>query len=181
MARLQPVDRNTADAKTGNMLNAVEKQMGMLPNMIATMAQSAPVAQAYVSFVQHLSAGKLPAALREKISLTVSEANQCDYCLSAHTFFGRKLGLNETDVLDARHGAAVDEKAHAALAFARKIVQERGHVSDEDVAEVRRAGYSDGEIAEIVANVALNTFTNYFNRVANTEIDFPSVHSLAMA
>jgi uncharacterized peroxidase-related enzyme len=180
MTRLQPVNRDTADAKTGSLFNAVEKQMGMLPNMIAAMAQSVPVAQAYLSFHQHLSAGKLPVALREQISLTVSEANQCDYCLSAHTFYGRKLGLNETDVLDARHGTAVDEKTHAALGFARKVVQERGHVSDEDVDEVRRAGYSDGEIAEIVANVALNTFTNYFNRVADTEIDFPPVHSLAM-
>jgi uncharacterized peroxidase-related enzyme len=181
MPRIQPVNRKNADAKSSNLLNAVEKQMGMLPNMIATMANSLPVAQAYLGFVQHISAGSLPAALREQIALTVSEVNQCDYCLSAHTLLGRKAGLGETDVLDARHGTAADEKAHAAVAFARKIVQDRGHVSDEDVAEVRRAGYSDGEIAEIVANVALSTFTNYFNRVVDTEIDFPAVHSLAMA
>jgi uncharacterized peroxidase-related enzyme len=181
MARIQPINRRSADTKTSTLLNVVEKQMGTLPNMISTMANSLPVAQAYLGFYQQLSAGILPAALREQISLAVSEANQCDYCLSAHSFFGRKLGLNETDVLDARHGTAVDEKTHAALAFARKIVQDRGHVSDDDVAEVRRAGYSDGEIAEIVANVALNTFTNYFNRVADTDIDFPAVHSLAMA
>ena len=59
------------------------------------------------------------------------------------------------------------------MAFARKIVEDRGHVSDEDVEEVRRAGYTDGEIAEIVANVAMTIFTNYFNHVADTEVDFP--------
>ncbi len=181
MPRIHPVNRKNSDAKTSTLLNAVEKQLGMLPNMISTMANSLPVAQAYLDFHQRLSAGALPAPLREQISLAVSEANQCDYCVSAHSFYGRKSGLSETDVLDARHGTAMEEKAHAAVAFARKIVQERGHVGDEDVADIRRAGYSDGEIAEIVANVALSTFTNYFNRVADTEIDFPAVHSLAMA
>ena len=93
--------------------------------------------------------------------------------------FGSKAGLSESDLLDARHGTATDEKINAALVFARKIVQDRGHVSDEDLEEVRRAGYTDGEIAEIVANVALSTFTNYFNQVADTEIDFPVAPSLA--
>jgi uncharacterized peroxidase-related enzyme len=181
MSRIQPINRKNADAKSSNLLNAVEKQMGTIPNMFSTMANSLPVLQAYLGFNQHLSAGSLPPALREQIALTVSEANQCDYCLSAHSLFGRKSGLSETDLLDARHGTAVDGKANAALAFARKIVQDRGHVSDEDLEEVRRAGYSDGEISEIVAHVALSTFTNYFNRVADTDIDFPAVHSLAMA
>jgi alkylhydroperoxidase family enzyme len=89
--------------------------------------------------------------------------------------------LSEQELLDARHGTAEEDRTHAALTFARKIVQDRGHVSDEDLAEVRNAGFDDGEIAEIVANVALNIFTNYFNRVAEPEIDFPAVHSLETA
>jgi uncharacterized peroxidase-related enzyme len=180
MPRIQPINRSRADAKTSMILNAVENGMGMLPNMIATLANSLPVTQAYLSFSQILAGGSLPAGLREQIALTVGEANQCDYCVSAHSFLGSKEGLSDTELLDARHGTAEDEKTHAALSFARKVVQDRGHVSDEDVAEVRRAGYNDGEIAEIVANVALNVFTNYFNRVADTEIDFPAVQSLAM-
>jgi alkylhydroperoxidase family enzyme len=84
-------------------------------------------------------------------------------------------------LLDARQGTASDEKTHAALAFARKIVEDRAHVSDDDVEEVRHAGYTDGQIAEIVANVVLSIFTNYFNHVAETEIDFPLAPSLATA
>ena len=95
-----------------------------------------------------------------------------------HNFLGSKAGLSESDLIDARHGMASDEKTNAALGFARKIAEDRGHVSDEDVEEVRHAGYTDGEIAEIVANVALTTFTNYFNNVAGTEIDFPVAQSL---
>jgi uncharacterized peroxidase-related enzyme len=178
MARINPVQRN-ANPKTRELLAAVEKNMGMVPNMIATMAQSPAVVQAYLRFNQALAGGSLPVALRQRISLAISEADQCDYCLSAHTFLGAKAGLSESDILDARHGTASDEKTNTALVFARRIVDDRGHLSDEDVEEVRRAGYTDGEIAEIVANVALTVFTNYFNQVAGTEIDFPAVHSLA--
>ena len=178
MTRIDPVKRD-ADSKTRELLGAVEKKMGMVPNMISTMAQSPAVLQAYLGFTQRLAGGSLSEALRQEISLAVSEANQCNYCLSAHTFLGSKAGLSESNILDARHGTASDEKTNAALTFARKIVEDRGHVSDEDVEEVRRAGFTDGEIAEIIANVALTTFTNYFNTVAGTEIDFPVARSLA--
>jgi uncharacterized peroxidase-related enzyme len=177
MVRINPVQRD-ANPKTQELLAAVRKNMGMVPNMIATMAQSPAVVQAYLKFSQSLAGGSLPDALRQRISLAVSEANQCNYCLSAHSFLGSKAGLSESDLLDARHGAASEEKTNAAIVFARKIIDDRGHVSDEDLEEVRRAGYTDGEIAEIVANVALTTFTNYFNQVAGTEIDFPVAPSL---
>jgi uncharacterized peroxidase-related enzyme len=174
MARINPVRRN-GNSKTRGMLEAVEKKMGMVPNIVATMAQSPAVARAYLEGTSALSTGLLSAPLREQISLAVSEFDQCEYCLSAHSFLGSKAGLSESDLLDARHGTASDEKTNAALAFARKIVENRGHVSDEDVEEVRRAGYDDGEIVEIVANVCMTIFTNYFNHVAGTEVDFPQV------
>jgi len=174
MPRINPVERNT-NSKTRELWGTVEKQMGMVPNTIATMAQSPAVVQAYLDGSKALAGGSLSAALREQIALTVSEADQCDYCVSAHTFFGRKAGLSESDLLDARHGTTSNQRTNAALNFARRIVEDRGHVNDEDVEEVRRAGYTDGEIAEIVANVCMSIFTNYFNHVANTEVDFPYV------
>lgn len=177
MPRIHPVDRN-AKVKTRELLDSVEKKLGTVPNMVATMANSLPVARAYLGFGEALGRGSLPTALRQQISLAVSEFDQCNYCLSAHSFLGSKAGLQESDLLDARQGMAADEKANAALVFARKIVENRGHVSDEDVEEVRHAGYSDGQIAEIVANVALTTFTNYFNQVAGTDIDFPVAPAL---
>jgi uncharacterized peroxidase-related enzyme len=174
MARINPVKWN-ANTKTRELFESVEKKLGMVPNLISTMAQSPAVAQAYLGSSQALAGGSLSAALREQISLTVSEANQCDYCVSAHNFYGTKAGLSETDLLNARHGTASNARTNAALTFARMIVDDRGHVNDEDVAEVRRAGYSDGEVVEIIANVALTMFTNYFNHVANTDVDYPVV------
>ncbi|QDU92614.1 carboxymuconolactone decarboxylase family protein [Lignipirellula cremea] len=181
MPRIQPVNRTTADSKTANLLGSVEKKMGQVPNIIATMATSPAVAQAYLGFSQSLSTGQLPARLREQIALVVGETNNCEYCLAAHTALGKGAGLTEGETCDARRAEAKDDKERAALRFARTIVNERGRVSDEDVQAVRQAGYDDGEIAEIVANVALNIFTNYFNHVAGTEVDFPVAPELTAA
>jgi uncharacterized peroxidase-related enzyme len=177
MTRINPVGQN-GNSKTRALLEAVQKKMGTVPNIVATMAQSPAVAKAYLEGTSALSTGQLSATLREQIALTVSELDQCEYCLSAHNFLGGKAGLSESDLLDARHGTASDEKTNAALGFARKIVENRGHVNDEDVDELRREGYTDGEIVEIVANVCMTIFTNYFNHIAGTEVDFPQVSLL---
>jgi AhpD family alkylhydroperoxidase len=102
MTRIHPVERDT-NSKTRELFGVVEKKMGMVPNMISTMAQSPAVAHAYLAFSQSLAGGSLSAALRERISLAVSEANQCNYCVSAHSFLGSKAGLSESALLDARH------------------------------------------------------------------------------
>ncbi len=181
MPRIQPVNRDNADTKTTNLLTSVEKKMGGVPNLILTMANSPAVAQAYLGFSQTLSTGALPARLREQIALVVGETNNCDYCVAAHTVLGKGAGLSEAETIEARQAAVHDERERAALRFAQAIVNERGWVSDDAVQQVREAGYNDGEIAEIVANVALNLFTNYFNHIAATDVDFPAAPELTVA
>ena len=179
MPRIQPVELETADPATRTLLSSVKKSMGTVPNVIATMARSPAVARAYLAFAQALSGGTLPRRLREQIALVVGEANACGYCVAAHTASGQRAGLTEEETKEARRVASPDGKDQAALAFARKVAEDRGVVADADLERIRRAGYNDGEIAEIVANVALNIFTNYFNHVAGTEVDFPAAPDLA--
>jgi AhpD family alkylhydroperoxidase len=112
------------------------------------------------------------------MAITVGELNGCEYCVAAHAALGKMVGLGDEEIADSRRGVSPDRKTEAALQFARKIVQERGFVSDGDVAGLREVGYGDGEIVEIVADVGLNVFTNYFNHVVDTEIDFPEVKPL---
>ena len=181
MPRISPVNRDSADVATGRLLDSVQKKLGIVPNLVATMANSPAVANAYLGFSQALSTGTLPARLREQLALVVGETNGCQYCVAAHTALGKGAGLSEGETCDARRAVAADDKERAALEFARTIVTDRGHVSDDDVDDVRQAGYTDGEIGEIVAHVALNIFTNYFNHVAGTEVDFPAVPELAAA
>jgi len=178
MPRIQPVNRTTTSAETQALLNGVEKKLGMVPNLIATLAQSTALAKAYMSFSQALAGGLISAQLREQIALAVGQANQCGYCLAAHSAIGRSVGLSEDQLRDARTGTSPDRKSDTALRFARQIVEKQGFVADEDVEDIRHAGYGDSEIAEIIGHVAINMFTNYFNHVAQTEVDFPAVPDL---
>jgi uncharacterized peroxidase-related enzyme len=178
MSRINPISKENADPKALEILTAVKKALGVIPNMVSTMAQSPAVANAYVGFSHALSQGSLPAKIRERIALTVAEQNSCGYCLAAHTFIGKKTGLSDDEVVNARRGTSEEPKVAAALAFAAKVVEQRGQVTDADFAALRQHGFTDGEITEIIANVVLNIFTNYFNVVAGTEIDFPAAPAL---
>ena len=93
--------------------------------------------------------------------------------MSAHSAIGKTVGLTTEQVRDARQGTAVDSKSNAILKLTTQLVEQRGLVSDSDLSAARNAGVTDAEITEIVANTALNLFTNYFNHVAETEVDFP--------
>jgi uncharacterized peroxidase-related enzyme len=180
MSRIPPVDHTTNESVRRNF-DAIQKQLGVVPNMMRTMAQSPSVLDAYLGFGAALRRGFLSASLHEQIALTVAELNACDYCLSAHSALGRGAGLSDRQLAASREAVDSDPKIAAALQFARSVVEHRGDVGDHDLAKVRGAGYTDGEVAEIVAQVALNVFTNYFNRTAQTEIDFPLVTSAQLA
>ncbi len=177
MPRLKVIETAEADPKAKALLERVQKKMGMTPNTMRAMANSPAVLEAYLGFRNALGTGVLSPKLREQIALTVSELNGCHYCLSAHTALGRMVGLGDEEIADSRRGVSPDRKTEAVLQFARKVVSERGWVSDDDMATVRTAGTSDAEIAEVVAHVAVNIFSNYFNHVAETEVDFPEVEA----
>jgi uncharacterized peroxidase-related enzyme len=158
------------------LLEAVAKQLGTVPNMFRAIALSPQALKAYLDMSGALGHGALPAATRERIALAVAEINGCGYCLSAHTYLGRNLAkLDDAEITANRNGASNEPKADAAVRFAAKVARARGQVSDADFAAVQAAGYSDAQIIEIVQHVALNTFTNLFNEVFQTEIDFPVV------
>ena len=176
--RLEAIDPATATGKSKELLERVQARFGGIPNLIRTFAHSPAVLQGYLEFSGALASGSLPARLREQIALVVSEVNDCDYCRAAHTAAGKKAGLSAHEVLDSRQATAGDPRVQVVLRFARDLTANDGWVGDEDVARLRDAGYVDGEIAEIVANVALTIFTNYFNHVAGTEVDFPAAKPL---
>jgi len=128
-----------------------------------------------------LGGGLLPAKLREQIALTVSQANGCSYCVAAHCAIGKTVGLSNSELNDARQSSSPDTKVDTALGFARRLVEDRGRVTEESLARVRRAGYGDAEITEMVAIVAWKIFSNYFHHVAGTDIDFPAVEGSTAA
>ena len=179
MTRLQALHPDTTTGKTKELFNAVQAKLGTVPNMMRTMGNSDAVLEGYLGLSGALAKGKLSNRTGELIALAVSESNDCHYCLAAHAFIGEKLLKTEPAVLEAaRAGESADAKTYAILQFAKTLVSKNGRVTDQDVANTKNAGVTEAEIAEIVAHVALNTLTNYFNNTANTEIDFPVTATL---
>ena len=147
-----------------------------MPNIFGTIANSPVALEGYLAMSGALAKGALPATTRERIALAIAQVNGCGYCLSAHTFFGRNVAkLDDAEITANRNGASNDATADVAVRFAVKVAQNRGAVSEADVAALKAAGYSEAQMVEIVQHVALNSFTNYFNEVFQTEIDFPEV------
>lgn len=174
MPRISPATH--PDAKSQAMLEGIKQAMGgKVINIFATMAHSPAVLGFYLAGSGALKDAKLTPQLREQIALTSAGINHCDYCASAHTMIGKGLQLSDTDLQAALNGKAADAKAQAALTFASQMIKKHGSVTDAEVQAVRLAGYSDGEILEMVAVVAFQLFTNYFNHVAGTAVDFPLV------
>lgn len=177
MSRLPiPATVDASPAAARPLLEAVNKQLGSVPNLFRLVGNSPAALEGYLGLSGSLGKGRLDAKTRERIALAVAEQNRCDYCLSAHSYLGSNLAkLDSAEMAKNREGSSNDPKAAAAVRFATRIVRERGHVSDADLSDVRAAGYDDAQIVEIVLHVALNTLTNYVNSVASTEIDFPVV------
>lgn len=175
MPRIVPVVSSNVDPKVATTLSQVKANLGMVPNLFATLAHSPVALDGLLALSKTLSRGRLSAAQREIVALAVGQENECQYCLSAHTAMAKAQGVSEEDALMARTGDGVNPFERALASFAKKIVRQRGHVSDEDIANARKAGIDDGLMMEIVAHVAANTLTNYANELAGSEIDFPVV------
>jgi uncharacterized peroxidase-related enzyme len=174
MQRITAINHETAEGKAKELLDGVKAKIGFAPNMMKTLASSPAVLEAYLNFSGTLGT-TLNAKLREQIALTTAEINGCGYCASAHSAIGKMSGLDEAAILRARSASSEDVKVDAALKFASALLVSRGKVSETDIAAVKNAGYTEKEITEIVANVALNIFTNYFNETAGTVVDFPAI------
>ena len=181
MSRLSIPTREDSPLKSMPLLDAVEKQLGVVPNLFRLVGNSPAALEGYLGLNGALGR-TLDAKTRERIALAIAEANGCDYCLSAHTYLGLNLAkIDDAEIALNRLGHSGDAKADAAIVFARKVLETRGRVSDADIASVRLAGFSEAQVIEIVASVALNVLTNYINNVTETEIDFPVVRAAQAA
>ena len=181
MPRLRQVSNDQANDKTQKLFNGVNAKLGTVPNMMRAMGNSPAVLSSYLSFSGGLAAGTFTNQQRELIALAVGQTNECDYCLAAHSALGKMAGLSDTQIQDARRAESVDAKDEALVKLSVKMVEQRGHVSESDLAEFRNQGFEDEHLAELVANVALNIFTNYFNHLAETEVDFPAAPPLVVS
>jgi uncharacterized peroxidase-related enzyme len=151
MSRFNTPKVESLPAETRDVLNAAEKRLGFVPNMHRLMAMSPIFLRAVTEYQAEMSKA-LDAKTRHGIALAVTEVNGCEYCRAAHSYYAATLGkLSYDEVALNLSGCSEDPKRSAAIAFAKKIAELRGKVSDDDLADVRAAGYTDAHILEIVA------------------------------
>ncbi|NSL53495.1 carboxymuconolactone decarboxylase family protein [Uliginosibacterium aquaticum] len=176
MSRISIPSFEQSQAASRPLLDAVHKQLGVVPNLMKLVGHSPAALEGYLSLNGALAKGALSAPLRERIALAIAEYNGCDYCLSAHSYLAANLAkVSAAEIDAARDAHSSDANTAAALKFAHRVAAERGRVSDGDLASLRAAGFVEAEVVEIVLNVALNVLTNYINNVAQTDVDFPLV------
>lgn len=173
--RIQPVDATQVQGPTAEMFQAIKGRMGKVPNMMKTMAQSPAVLGGYLGLSGALEKGVLSPALQQQVALYVSQVNGCEYCLSAHSLLAKHAGLTPDQIKAARLGKADDVKGQGVLNLTANLLERRGSVSEEQLADARNSGVSDAEVLEVIGHTALTVFTNFVNQTSGAEVDFPKV------
>lgn len=169
------IDLKSVPAASQPLLDQIRQAFGTTPNMFKAVANSPVALQSMWAAFGALGKGTLGAALGEQIAVAVANRNACEYCLAAHTVLGQNAGVSAADMDAAQSGRSSDARTAAALGFALKVVEQRAQVTAADVDALRRAGFDDGQVVEILAHVALNLFTNYINVALDVPVDFPKV------
>lgn len=173
MSRVKPINVEEAKGEVKELYQDLEKKMGKVINIFLNMGNSAATLKGFLSMSEAANQTTIPPKVREQIALIVGQTNHCQYCLSSHTTLAKGLGINDQDILRARHGESQDPKSQAILKFAKAVVENRSHISNQDVACLKAAGVNDTELVEIILLININMFTNYFNLITDPKVDFP--------
>lgn len=181
MSRIKIVTDQSANTDQKALFEAIQGQLGLVPNFLRIIGNSTVALKSFLGLYGVAGAGSLDPLTRERIALALAEQNACEYCVSAHTAIGRKVGLSGEEMQANRAGTSQDVKAAAAVKFARSLVEHMGGVTTEDIAEIRNAGYSDADLVEIIMHVGMNLITNILGKASRVDIDFPHVKLNARA
>jgi len=177
MSRLSVPNLEFAAGPSRQIYAQIRKAIGSVPNTFAAIAAHGPAAlKAVLAADTVVAAGTLTKRDQEVIKLVISAAGGCDYCVAAHNYLAKLAGVKPEVLKQIREGQLTgDAKRDALIGFVRKLAQSSGTVSDEDFAAIKAAGYTDAQLVEISLAFATIVFTNVFNRINDTEIDFPAV------
>jgi AhpD family alkylhydroperoxidase len=176
MSRIQAIKPESATGHTAEVYGAIKKALGGVPNLFQGIGANSYVLQTFLGLGPSLKL--LSGKEQETIALVTAQKNNCEYCLAAHTMLGKMQGLSKEETLQIRQGKSQDTKQQALIRFVNEIVSEKGHVSDASLAELRAVGYTDAHVPEILLAVVINIYTNYFNHINQTVVDFPAAEKI---
>lgn len=178
MKTIQVPTREQVSEATKPLYDQLQKRLGKIPNLYATMGHSATALQAFLQFEDQLNHGVFTAKEREAIALVVSQVNGCNYCLAAHTLAAKARGFSLDDTLAIRRANVVDPKLQAIVQLAQSVAQNQGHADPALVEQFFAVGYNEGALMELVGLVTVRIFTNYVYAMTDIPVDFPAAPAL---
>jgi uncharacterized peroxidase-related enzyme len=177
MPRIANPAVEAATGATAEVYAQIKKAVGNVPNTFAAIGAHGPaVLKAILQAEGVLAASTLNKRDQETVKLIVSEVAGCDYCVAAHSLLGKLAGLKPEGLKQIRAGQPTgDAKRDALVRFVRNLALTSGTIADSEVSAIRADGYTDAQLVDISLAIALTVFTNVFNRINDTAIDFPAV------
>jgi AhpD family alkylhydroperoxidase len=162
------------------LFDALQKQLGFVPNLYATLAHSEHALGSYLALQSAKSS--INAKAREVVNLVVSQVNQCEYCLAAHTALGKMNGFTDAQILEIRSGrAGFDARLDALARLTKSIAVNRGHADQALVEAFLAAGWTAGNLVDAIVTIGDKTVTNYLHAVTKVPVDFPAAPKLELA
>lgn len=156
----------------------LKKTLGFVPNLYATFAHSPTALGTYLT-LQNAKSSLKPKE-REVINLVVSQVNDCEYCLAAHTALGKMVGFTEAQILEIRRGrASFDPKLDGLARFVREVTEKRGHVSAATTDAFLAAGWSQANLVDAIMVVGDKSISNYLHGTTKIPVDFPAAEKIA--
>jgi uncharacterized peroxidase-related enzyme len=163
----------TAPAASRPLLESIGRNFGFVPNLFGVFAESPAALRGALAIYEAFSTSSLSRAEQQLIMLATSEANDCQYCVAAHSTLAKKMAKVAPDLVDAvrRRAPLADAKLDALVTFTRKVVEQRGVLPDAEVAAFLDAGYTRAQVIELLLGVGMKTFNNYVVHIAHTPLN----------
>lgn len=178
MNTIQVPTRNEVDAKANTIFDNLESNLGMVPNIYATIGYSSNILEGYLNYASVVSSGVYSKKEEEAIKLAVSEVNNCQYCKAAHTVLAKMNGYTEEETLEIRSGNYKDKKLNTLIQTAQELVVKRGGISEETKANFFDQGFNEQAFIELIAIVNVVSFTNFVHNATKVPVDFPAAPAL---
>jgi uncharacterized peroxidase-related enzyme len=170
--------RNDVTPDNQAIFDNLKKALGFVPNLYATFAHSPTALGTYLA-LQNAKSSLKPKE-REVINLVVSQVNDCEYCLAAHTALGKMLGFTHAQILEIRRGrASFDPRLDGLVRFVREVAEKRGHVSAATTDAFLAAGWSQASLVDAIMVVGDKSISNYLHGTTQIPVDFPAAEKLA--
>jgi uncharacterized peroxidase-related enzyme len=173
MKVLKPLTNSQVGEPTQTIFSGIKQKIGRVPNLYAAMANSPNLLGGFLTFEATLKQGSFSTKEGEAIALAVSQSNQCEYCLSAHSALGEMAGYSVEEIINIRKGTVADPKLQALITLATELTDNKGKTSQGAIDAFLSVGYTAQSLADLIGLVSIRNITNYIYSNGDFEIDFP--------